>query len=86
MAHEAPAPAPGSKAATRQDARTRGWRTALQGAVSTVIVAVAAVVTDQVVPGEVIDWPTLGVAAATAAGTALAAWVQRRLEGGTDQT
>lgn len=51
---------------------------------STAIVAVAAVVTDQVVPGEVIDWPTLGVAAATAAGTALAAWVQRRLEGPPD--
>ncbi|GAA1100847.1 hypothetical protein [Nocardiopsis metallicus] len=52
---------------------------------STALVAVAAVVLDQVVPGEVIDWPTLGVAVATAAGTALAAWVQRRLEGGTDQ-
>lgn len=82
MAHSSPAPSPGSKAQTRQDARTRGWRTALQGAVSTVLVAIAAVVTDQVVPGEIIDWPTLGVAAATAAGTALASWAHRRLEAG----
>ncbi|GAB3693638.1 hypothetical protein [Nocardiopsis oceani] len=85
MAHGAPAPTPGSKSEARKDARSRGWRTALQGAISTALVAVAAVVTDQVVPGEIIDWPTLGLAAATAGGTALAAWVQRRLEGGTDQ-
>ena len=77
MTHEAPTPAP---TATR-DARSRGARTLLQGAISTVLVAVAAVVVDQVTPGAVIDYATVGVAAATAAGTALAAWVQRKLEG-----
>jgi len=75
--HEAPTPAP----TPARDARTRAARTLLQGAASTVLVAVAAVVIDTVTPGSIIDWPTLGVAAATAAGTALAAWVQRRLEG-----
>lgn len=79
MAHEAPTPTPGSSAETRQDARSRGWRTAAQGALAAVLVAVAAVVADTVVPGEVIDWPTLAAAAGTAALTAVAAWVQRRL-------
>lgn len=82
MAHEAPAPTPGSRAETVQDARSRGWRTALQGALAAVLVAVAAVVADTVTPGEVIDWATLGAAAGTAALTAVAAWFQRRLEGG----
>lgn len=75
--HASPAPAP----TPERDARTRALRTAAQGAASTVLVAVAAVVIDTVTPGSIIDWATLGVAAATAAGTALAAWVQRRLEG-----
>jgi len=75
--HEAPTPAP----TPARDARTRALRTVVQGAASTVLVAVAAVVVDTVTPGSIIDWTTLGVAAATAAGTALAAWVQRRLEG-----
>lgn len=66
---------------SRADAASRGWRTVLQGAVSTVLVAVGAVVVDQVTPGEVVDYMTVGVAAATAAGTALAAYAQRILEG-----
>jgi len=81
MTHSAPAPVPGTPAATRADARARALRTVLQGAVSTVLVAVAATVVTVVTPAEVIDWTALGVAVATAAGTALAAYVQRRLEG-----
>lgn len=77
MAHASPNPTPD---ATR-DARVRGGRTLLQGAISTILVAGAAVVVDQVTPGALVDWPTLGVAVATAVGTALAAWVQRKLEG-----
>ncbi|WP_435107778.1 hypothetical protein [Nocardiopsis synnemataformans] len=79
MTHAASSPTPGSAAETRQDARSRGWRTAAQGALAAILVAVAAVVADVVVPGEVIDWPTLAAAAGTAALTAVAAWVQRRL-------
>lgn len=79
MAHQTPKPTPDE---VRSDARTRAARTLFQGAVSTVLVAVAAVVIDQVTPGSVIDWATFGAAAATAAGTALAAWVQRLLESG----
>lgn len=77
MAHEAPTPTPGSRAEVRQDARSRGWRTALQGLAAAVLVAVAAVVADTVTPGEVIDWATLGAAVGTAALTAVAAWASR---------
>lgn len=69
-----------SKAATT-DARSRSLRTVAQGAVSVVLVAVAGVVADQVTPGELVDYAALGAATATAAGTALAAYVQRVLEG-----
>lgn len=66
---------------TTTDATTRGLRTVLQGAISVVLVAIAGVVVDTVTPGDVIDLAAVGVAAATAAGTALAAYVQRILEG-----
>ncbi|WP_435109380.1 hypothetical protein [Nocardiopsis synnemataformans] len=79
MAHASPVPSPGSPAETRQDARTRGWRTAFQGLASTVLVAVAALTLDVVTPGEAIEWAAYGMAAGTAALTAVAAWVQRRL-------
>ncbi len=75
--HEAPKPAP----TTARDARSRGARTLLQGALAVVVVAVAAFTVDTVTPGELIEWPAYGLGAATAAGTALAAWVQRTLEG-----
>lgn len=66
---------------TTKDATNRGVRTILQGAISVVLVAIAGVVVDQVTPGEVLDYAALGVAAATAAGTALAAYIHRLLEG-----
>jgi len=75
--HEAPTPAP----TPERDARSRALRTVLQGAASTILVAAAALTVDTVTPGEVIEWGAYGLAAATAAGTALAAYVQRRLEG-----
>jgi uncharacterized membrane protein YfcA len=81
MSHPAPDPLPGSNAATRADARSRFLRTVAQGALSTVLVAAAATVIHVVTPAEVVDWPALGIAVATAAGTALAAYVQRTLEG-----
>lgn len=65
----------------RTDARSRSVRTIGQGLVSTLLVAVAAVVLDQVTPGEIVDYATLGTAAATAMGTALCAYLQRILEG-----
>lgn len=79
--HAAPTPPSGSSAEIRADARSRGLRTAAQGAASAVLVAIAVVVVDTVTPGSAVDWVTLGTAAGTAALTALAAWVQRRLEG-----
>lgn len=66
---------------TSSDARSRFLRTVAQGALSTVLVAVGAVVIDQVTPGEVVDYAALGVAAATAAGTAVTAYVHRLLSG-----
>lgn len=66
---------------TTKDATNRGVRTILQGAISVVLVAIAGVVVDQVTPGEVLDYAALGVAAATAAGTGLAAYIHRLLEG-----
>ncbi|MBB4935638.1 hypothetical protein F4561_006547 [Lipingzhangella halophila] len=68
---------------TTTDARSRSLRTVAQGAVAVVLLAVAGVVADQVTPGELVDYASLGVGAATAAGTALAAYVQRVLEGDT---
>lgn len=66
---------------TKKDAGSRSARTIIQGAISVVLVAVAGVVVDQVTPGEILDYATLGVAVATAAGTSIAAYVQRILEG-----
>ena len=66
---------------TTADARSRALRTVLQGAVSTILVAVAAVVLDQVTAGQIVDYATLGAAAATAAGTAITAYVHRLLSG-----
>jgi hypothetical protein len=79
MTHAAPTPTPGSRAEARQDARIRALRTAAQGLASTVLVAVAALTLDVVTPGEAIEWAAYGMAAGTAALTAVAAWVQRRL-------
>lgn len=79
--HAAPEPIPGSRAETVADARSRGLRTLFQGALSAILVAVATVVLDLVTPGTVIDWPVLAATAGTAGVTALAAFVQRKLEG-----
>lgn len=73
MAHEAPALTPGSKAETQQDARSRGWRTALQGLASTVPVALAALTLETVTPGQAVEWAAYGMAAGTAGLTAVAA-------------
>ena len=66
---------------TKSDASSRGLRTVVQGLVSVALVAVAGVVADQVTPGAVVDWVALGGAVATAAGTAIAAYVHRLLDG-----
>ncbi|MDT0305052.1 hypothetical protein [Streptomonospora wellingtoniae] len=66
---------------TKQDATNRSWRTIAQGAVSVVLVAAATVVVDTVTPGELVDWPAAATAIGTAVVTALAAYIQRRLEG-----
>lgn len=66
---------------TSADARSRAVRTVVQGLISVALVAVAGVVVDQVTPGEVVDWVALGGAVATAAGTAIAAYVHRLLDG-----
>ncbi|MFC7328152.1 hypothetical protein [Marinactinospora rubrisoli] len=81
MTHSSPTPVPGSRAEVRADARSRAWRTTLQGLAAVVLVAVAGAVTNSVIAGAVIDWPVLGAAAGTAALTAVAAYVQRRVEG-----
>lgn len=66
---------------TTSDARSRAVRTVVQGLISVALVAVGAVVVDQVTPGEVVDWVALGAAVATAAGTAITAYVHRLLSG-----
>ena len=66
---------------TKSDASSRGLRTVVQGLISVTLVAVAGVVVDQVTPGAVVDWVALGAAVATAAGTAIAAYVHRLLDG-----
>lgn len=66
---------------TTSDARSRAVRTVVQGLISVALVAVAGVVVDQVTPGQVVDWVALGGAVATAAGTAVAAYVHRLLDG-----
>ena len=64
----------------RADARSRGLRTAAQGAVSVVLVAIAGAIIDTVTPGAALDWETVGAAVAVAVVTALAAYVQRIAE------
>ncbi|GAB3213334.1 hypothetical protein GCM10027294_43910 [Marinactinospora endophytica] len=81
MSHSSPTPVSGTSAEARADARSRAVRTVAQGLISVVLVAVAGVITDQVVVGQSITWPALAAAAGTAALTAVAAYVQRRLEG-----
>ena len=66
---------------TTVDARSRAVRTIVQGLISVALVAVGAVVVDQVTPGQVVDWVALGTAVATAAGTAITAYVHRLLSG-----
>lgn len=70
---------------TKADARDRSLRTVLQnalaGVVSVVLVAAAGAVSGALTPGEAVDWPALGAAVGTAVLGALAAYVQRRMEG-----
>ena len=66
---------------TTVDARSRAVRTIVQGLISVALVAVGAVDVDQETPGEVVDWVALGTAVATAAGTAITAYVHRILSG-----
>lgn len=75
--HEAPTPAP----TPARDARTRALRTVVQGLISVALVAIAAFTLDTVTPGEVIEWGAYALGGATALGTAVAAYVQRILEG-----
>jgi len=77
MAHQAPAPDP----TPARDARSRALRTLLQGVAVTVIVGAATAVAQAATDGSVLTLATVVTAACTGAGMALAAWVQRRLEG-----
>lgn len=75
--HESAKPAP----TAARDARTRALRTVVQGLISVALVAVAAFTVDTVTPGEAIEWGAYALGGATALGTAVAAYVQRILEG-----
>ncbi|GAA0989279.1 hypothetical protein GCM10009551_045930 [Nocardiopsis tropica] len=75
--HEAPAPSP----TPVRDARTRALRTLLQGVAVTVLVGAATAVAQLATDGSVLSLATVVTAAGTGAGMALAAYVQRRLEG-----
>jgi hypothetical protein len=63
------------------DARQRSVRTIAQGLVSTLLVALASVVVDQVTPGEIVTWATLAVAGGTAMATAGLAYLHRVVGG-----
>lgn len=75
--HESPKPAP----TPARDARTRAVRTVVQGLISVALVAVAGFTLDTATPGEAIEWGAYAMGGATALGTAVAAYVQRILEG-----
>ncbi|MFC9088977.1 hypothetical protein [Nocardiopsis dassonvillei] len=81
MTHAAPTPTPGSRAETRQDARSRGWRTLGQTAIGAVpaglILVVGEVVTDVFSTGEVVTVAAL----AQALVPPVAAYLWRRWEG-----
>lgn len=66
---------------TKSDASSRAVRTVVQGLASVALVAVAAFTVDTVTPGEAIEWGAYAVGGATAAGTAVAAYVHRLLDG-----
>lgn len=65
-----------------KDARNRAWRTLLQGAVVTVMVAVLPVVYGAIVnSGDItaVNWAATGTAALTASATSAMSWVWREL-------
>lgn len=63
----------------KADARNRSWRTALQGLVASVAVAVLTVAEKAVADGvDKIDASTLQVSLETAAATAVLSWLHRR--------
>lgn len=75
--HANPTPAP----TPARDARSRALRTLLQGVAVTVLVGAATAVAQLAADGSVLTLATVVTAAGTGAGMALAAYVQRRLEG-----
>lgn len=77
--HESPTPAP----TPARDARTRALRTLLQGLAVTALVGAATAVYQLATTGDALTLATVGTSALTGAGMAVAAWVQRRLEGHT---
>lgn len=75
--HEAPTPA----VTPERDARSRAARTLLHGLAVTVLVGAATAVTELATDGGVLTLATVGTAAGTGALMAVAAYVQRRVEG-----
>ncbi|MET8382506.1 hypothetical protein ABZV14_05825 [Streptosporangium canum] len=70
-----------TKRQTKADAKSRSWRSLGQGALVSVLIAVSAVVYTGLAGAELPDWRLLGVAVLQAAGTALASYVHRVLNG-----
>jgi hypothetical protein len=64
----------------KADASNRGWRTFVQGLVAAALVAIAAVMTDVLIPGVAVDWPQFGLMTLAAVLAAAGAYLQRRLE------
>ena len=75
--HEAPTPA----VTPERDARSRAARTLLHGLAVTVLVGAATAVSELATDGGVLTLATVGTAAGTGALMAVAAYVQRRVEG-----
>lgn len=80
-AHASPTPTPDSRAETRQDARSRGWRTLAHGAVVAAAVGAYQAVHALVVGNDPLTLGAAVTAAATGAGMAVLAWVHRHWEG-----
>ncbi|MFC4563286.1 hypothetical protein ACFO4E_15595 [Nocardiopsis mangrovi] len=79
--HASPAPIPGSRSETAADARSRALRTLVQALAVTAVVGASTAVYQLVTSGDALTGATVITAALTGAGTVVAAWVRRRLEG-----
>lgn len=81
LEQDQPAPALATRAALVSDAKTRSWRTLLQGLVVAVLGSVGFVVATYLKNGDAtsVDWQALGMTVLMAGGTSVASYLHKML-------